>query len=294
MIQGHQHTFTTDYSGTATSHTFALKAGTIVCTLRDTVGLYVDGTLVDSGINKTSFTRSGFTAGNTYTVKLGAWIQGLPLAVAYSNEIDITVGTPPTISISPMSYNAKVGIPVTYSSTYSQFGDGDISFLWDVTNGTEGVDYTISSATTQNCSITYLVEGTFYVTCTITDSLFGSTTSDIANAVVTLAPSASFTVSDDTVETGVEVAFTNTSTVASGYTLTYLWAIPGTEGVDWTLGGEQVLTDEDINVTFLTDRVYSISLTATIDGTTKTDVAYKTITVATYVPSNANLSEDTR
>ena len=121
-------------------------------------GNVLSATLTGSG---TIYAALVYVNGSRVTDETGAEIASV--SAAYGGSVPTTIGTVTLNSPADIT----VGDPaVSYTATIS--GDAtDETYAWDVSPGTDGVDYTITDGDTANATIDFLTANTYTVTCTV-------------------------------------------------------------------------------------------------------------------------------
>ena len=173
----------------------------------------------------------------------------------------ITVYGAPTIEISGDD-DVLTATSKSYTVTPTGGYYSSIEYLWTVTgDDVIASDYTLTNSTLATCSITFNSAEAFEVNCAVTakdsgGSAIGSAVSDTLE-VSAQNCIAAFSADTTTPLQFATVTFTNAST---GTDLTYLWTISGTKDTDWEFANATIETDEDIEITFITEGNYDVSL----------------------------------
>jgi len=150
------------------------------------------------------------------------------------------------------------GVKVFFSGSIDDPGSEDTHTIeWDFGDGN-----TASGSLTPDH--TYLDDGVFTVTLTVTDDDGGVGTDTLTVIVVDAAPTAEFTWEPEPQDEGSPVQFTDAST-------SYPDEITGWS---WNFAGLGTSNDPNPEFTFMDDGVYTVSLTVTDDDGTSDTVAY--------------------
>ncbi len=158
------------------------------------------------------------------------------------------------------------GSPVQFTDLSTSYPDLIVSWQWDF----EG----FGSSSLQHPEFTFMDDGTYSVTLTITDD--DGTSSSISHDVTIrdLAPTAEFMWSPDPQDEGSPVQFTDLSTVYPGYIVSWDWDFAG-------LGSSSLQHPE---FTFMDNANYLVTLTVTDDDGTTHSVSH-TVVIQDLGPS---------
>ncbi|WP_242202127.1 PKD domain-containing protein [Aestuariivivens insulae] len=246
------------------------------------IKLYIDGVYYanqpDSGdsynseatVINTSNTVNNLQIGNSAYNSNYYWRGELDDVRIYSKAltaeeiVNVMNDTPemaPVANFSSDQTNILVGGEITFSDMSS---GAPKTWEWTFDGGTP------NTSTEQNPTVTYDYPGTYAVSLAVTNDLGTDIKTIDAYVTVTMppAPTANFTSDKTEVWEGEQVAFTDTSTDAPT-----LW--------DWTFDGGTPTTSTEQNplVTYSTEGVYTVSLTASnLQGSnTKDVVGYITV-----------------
>lgn len=189
-----------------------------------------------------------YAAAGTYSVCLTAVTAcGVDSTCA---SVVVTICNNPTAAFSET--NNDPSFDFTDGSTTT----GNVTYLWDFGDG--------NTSTVQNPSHTYVDNGTYTVTLTITDDCGSdtfTTTVTVNNGCTD--PVASFS------QSGTEPTFTFTNTSTSGANTTY----------NWDMGDGNMHTTMDVNHTYTANNTYTVTLIVTDDC--GADTTTQTVTVST-------------
>jgi PKD repeat protein len=225
--------------------------GVVNFTDNSTASAPINTWLWDFGDGNTSTMQNPshtYAASGNYTVCLTAVTAcGVDSTCA---SINVTVCNNPTAAFSET--NNDPSFDFTDGSTTT----GVVTYSWDFGDG--------NSSTQQNPSHTYIDNGTYTVTLTITDDCGTdtfTTTVTVNNGCTD--PVASFT------QSGTEPTFTFTNTSTSSTNTTY----------SWDMGDGTTYTSADANHTYTTNNTYTVTLIVTDDC--GADTTTQTVTVST-------------
>jgi hypothetical protein len=223
--------------------------------------LATDYTITSGGIGSTSntVTLKWLTSGSkTVTVNYNN-AAGCPGLTVASNTTTVNLRPSATFTTSPGT-SVCSSVDVTYTTQ-----SGQTNYAWSVP-GTLGVDYTITSGgtgiTSNTVTLKWLTAGSKTVTVNYTDANGCTSLSAASNTTtVNLTPVITFTASpgaNTCSQTDV------TYTTQSGQT-NYVWSVPGTLGVDYTItSGGIGTTSNTVTLQWLT----AGSKTVTVNYTT--------------------------
>jgi uncharacterized repeat protein (TIGR01451 family) len=158
------------------------------------------------------------------------------------------------------------GSPVQFTDLSTTNSDTIVAWHWDFGG--------LGTSTLQNPQFTFMNDGIYIVTLTVTD-VDGST--DSASHMVTivdLAPIADFTWSPEPQDEGSPVQFTDLSTSFPDSIVSW----------SWDFGGLGTSTLQNPQFTFMDDGTYTVTLTVT-DADGSTDTVSHVITIVDLAPS---------
>ncbi|MEM6298476.1 MAG: PKD domain-containing protein [Bacteroidota bacterium] len=215
-----------------------------------------DAVAWDFGDGTTSSTANPthtYTDAGSYTVTLTATGEGGSVSAERSVSVSEAPADAPTADFTFSPDSPETGQAVQFTSTTTNAN----SLSWDFGDGT--------SSTDANPTHVYDNEGSYTVTLTATGD-GGTATAERTIAVAAPpadAPTADFTFSPDSPETGQTVQFTSTTTNANS--------------LSWDFGDGTSSTDANPTHVYDNEGSYTVTLTATGDGGTVT--AERTISV---------------
>ncbi|HTB51951.1 MAG TPA: gliding motility-associated C-terminal domain-containing protein [Ferruginibacter sp.] len=202
-----------------------------------------------------SITSGGIgTTNNTVTI---TWLS------AGSKTVTVNYGTGSCASSVPASSTTTVNTPLTASFT-APVGTiacqnttvtyvtqaGQTNYIWTIP-GIAGTDYTVASGGTSSdntIALTWLTSSSKIVTVSYTSGDGCPSTTASSTTTVNALPAPTFTTSP-TATTCINSDATYTT--QSGET-NYIWAIPGTAGVDYTITSGGANTDNTVTLKWLT------------------------------------------
>ena len=226
-----------------------------------------DGTIIsywwdfDDGTNATGMMVNHAYADNgTYTVTLVVTDDdGAANSVTATKTV---LNRSPVASFSESAQTVYTGENVTFNAAQSYDPDGTIvEYFWDFGDGTNATEIAVQHS--------YVDDGNYTVTLTVTDDDQVSTSTSSIKTVVNRPPVASFTESAATVYTGVTISFDASGSYdPDGNVIEYFWDFgDGTNGAGVTMGHS-----------YADDGNYTVTLTITDnDGATSTVTSTKTI-----------------
>ena len=166
-----------------------------------------------------------------------------------TDSLTITVNNVAPIADADVSQNiVDEGVPVNFYG--NQYDPGADTFTYYWTFGDTGW------STDQNPVHTYVDDGVYTVTLTVTDDDLGSGTDTILMTVNSAPPIATASADLNPVDEGVEVQFTGGVSGPAGDTHTYYWDFGDSIGTS---------TEQSPTYTYMDDGVYVASLTVTDD-----------------------------
>ncbi|MCU0600442.1 MAG: fibronectin type III domain-containing protein [Desulfobacterales bacterium] len=145
------------------------------------------------GVNKTSWTNTGLTAGNSYSYRVRAYKKSGSVLPAYgyslySNCASMTA-TPENsapVANSGVDQNAATGERVMLNGSASSDADGDsLTYSWSFSSVPPGNTASLSAATTVNAFFTPNVAGTYVISLTVNDGKESSAPDTVS---ITVAP----------------------------------------------------------------------------------------------------------
>ena len=175
----------------------------------------------DGGSGSGVMDSHAYAAAGTYTVSLTVVDTGGKSATT-SKSVSVVQNPPPTAAISLVSTNFLM---VTLSGAGSTDDSAIVSYAWNFGDGSTGSGVSVTH--------TYLVDGTYTLTLTVTDDrgLTGTDTLSVTVAAQDLPPTAAFTYS----VTDLTVSVDASSSSDDHGIVSYAWACgDGTTGFDVT------------------------------------------------------------
>jgi gliding motility-associated-like protein len=230
--------------------------------------------ITEAGQDNYVWTVSG-TAGVDYTINSGGgatddniditWLTDAVRTVSITYEDAVTNCTPVTptvhnVTVNPLpiptitgSATACVGVAESYTTE-----SGQDNYVWSV-SGTAGFDYTINSgggATDDNIDITWLTDAARTVSVNYDDPVTACSAASATVHNVTVNPLPTPTITGNaTACVGVAESYTTESGQDN-----YVWTVSGTAGVDYTINSGGGATDDNIDITWLTDAARTVSV----------------------------------
>jgi PKD repeat protein len=248
--------FTDASTGSITSRSWAYKLNT--ATTWTTIAL--------AGDNSFTFATPG-----TYDVRLT--VAGPGGSDDETKTAYITVNPAPVAPVASFSATPTKGTsPLTVAFTDASTGTGPLTYAWDFGDG--------MTSTEQNPSHTFTVAGRFTVKLTVTSAV-GSTTATRRNYITVNRPPApvpAFVASATTGTAPLAVQFTDRSTGSPTS-----WK--------WDFGDGTTSTEQNPSHTYTKAGQYTVKLTATNDGGSKTATYRKFITVTWNAATTAPIAE---
>lgn len=168
-----------------------------------------DGT---SALNSSSTTSHTYTTNGVYTVTMVTKDSRNCYDSIVKNNYITVYG--PTVSFSGTPLSGCVPLLVNFTDQSSTGGNPIANRVWNFGDGTS------NTMNLQNVSHTYVANGFYTVTLSVTDTMGCTSSLTQTNYINAIKPNAAFTTADTFVCPGVSVAFNNTST---GNNLTYSW-----------------------------------------------------------------------
>ena len=193
----------------------------------------------------------------------------------------VVSNVPPTVSVARVGTGTITeGDTVQFAATAADAGaDDTLSYLWTATKG--GQAYALSNATAATLNFTPVDQGSYVLTCTVTDDDLGTASaSTSAITVVNAAP----VITTDTVATtgteGVAISLTGDATDAGvNDVLSYVWTIVKPDSTTVTLTGKNASFTPADNGTYTAQLVVSDADGGGVSGT------LHTIAVANAAPA---------
>jgi len=167
------------------------------------------------------------------------------LLLLFVSPVFAQVTNQPPVADAGGPYSADERTPILFVGSASNDPDGIItSYLWDFGDG--------QNATGPTPNHTYLQEGTYQVTLTVTDDNNLTNTANTTATIQDTTSIASFTATPTSGTAPLSVSFTDTST--NNYEIR-TW--------DWTFGDGQTATGSTATHTYLIEGQYTVNLTIT-------------------------------
>ncbi|MFC1717912.1 PKD domain-containing protein [Candidatus Poribacteria bacterium] len=211
-----------------------------------------------------------YLSDGTYTVSLTVTGPGGPDTRTYNDYINVATSLPPVANFSGIPTSGEA--PLTVS--FADMSTGEITeWFWEFGDG--------ETSTQQNPSHTYLSDGAYTVSLTVTGP-GGSDTrtyNDYINVATSLPPVADFSGSPTSGEAPLTVSFADMST---GEITEWFW--------EFGDGLSSTSTQQNPSHTYLSDGAYTVSLTVTGPGGPDTRTYNDYINVATSSPPVADFS----
>jgi PKD repeat protein len=200
----------------------------------------------------------------TYSVKLTVTDDD---GSTHSVSHDVTINDlAPTADFSWSPVPQSEGLPVTFTDTSTSYPDSIVSWDWDFAG--------LGSSTLQNPQFTFMNDGSYNVTLTVTDE-DGSTATVIHTVIIVdLGPTADFNWSPDPQMEGTPVNFTDKSTSYPDTVVSWDWDFAGF--------GSSIIKDPKFN--FGDNGVFTVTLTV-IDDDGSTDSISYDITIDNVAPT---------
>ncbi|MHA2494029.1 MAG: PKD domain-containing protein, partial [Candidatus Hodarchaeales archaeon] len=158
------------------------------------------------------------------------------------------------------------GSPVQFTDASTSFPDTIVSWSWDFAG--------LGTSSDQDPSFTFMDDGTYSVTLTVTDDDGSADTISHDISILDLTPIAAFTWAPEPQDEGAPVQFTDASTSFPDAIVS--WA--------WDFDGIGTSSEQNPSFTFMDDGTYTVTLTVT-DDDGSTDTVIHTITINNVAPS---------
>jgi hypothetical protein len=236
-----------------------------------------------------SITSGGTSNDNTVTLRY-LTTGSKTVTVYYTNSngctaASATSSTPTTVNTLPVvTYTAQaapnvcLGVDVTYTTQTGMTG-----YTWLIPGQILNTDYSlVSGGTVNDNSITlhYLTAGSKYVTVNYINGNGCSAASAVPSSTITAnaLPVVTFIAPPTGACIGVDVTYTTQAGMS-----TYLWTIPGTAGVDYTISSGGIgTTSNTVTLKYLTTGIKTVTVNYTnLSGCTAAAATVSTITVST-------------
>jgi len=240
-----------------------------------------DGYIVDyfwdlgDGANATGMAVShAYTDEGVYSVTLT--VTDSDGATALANATKAVLNRPPVALFTESAEIVLTGETITFNASGSYDSDGYIvDYFWDFGDET--------NATGMITMRSYVDDGTYTVTLTVTDDDGASISTSSTKTVLNRPPVPSFDESAETVYTGEIIAFNASDSYdPDGYIVSYFW----------DFGDETNTSGIIVEHAYANDGIYTVVLTVTDDdGTTDTATSTKTVLNRAPVASFAESAE---
>ncbi len=244
-------------------------------------GVFFDDLDVETGSPTTPWT---YDTPGVYNIGLKVWDNGafnpvdcvvgvdcIPLQSLPDFTTVTVVENQPPVSDAGGPYTVPEGTALTLDGTGSYDPNGDaLSYAWDLDG-----DGNTDDSTDMNPTWTYMDNGTYTVTLTVSDSLLDDTTTTVVE-VTDLSPTAAFTWYPEPQEEGTAVSFTDAST--SSPDAIVAWS--------WNFGGEGSSSEQNPSFTFADDGTYTVTLTVTDEDGSESSVSHN-VTITDKAPTAA-------
>lgn len=244
--------------GTTVTYTTAENQSNYVWNVPGVAG--TDYTITSGGIG---------TASNTVTL---TWLTSgtKQVSVNYTNANNCTATTatvnstiinalPTPTFTAPTASEICVGAPITYTTQ-----SGQSNYTWTIA-GTAGIDYNITAggigASSHTVTLRWLTAGTKNVSVNYRNASNCSAATAVVNStLVNALPTPTFvTPPPSEVCVGTSVTYTTQPSQSN-----YIWTIPGTSGIDYTItGGSVASTSNTVTLTWLTAGTKNVSINYT-------------------------------
>ena len=264
---------TLSYAWTVTKdgHAYTLPGGVI------TTGVSLAFTPTDNG---------SYVATCVVSDEDGGSVSKVSSAIVVSNVI-------PTVSVARVgSGTITEGDTVQFAATATDAGSDDVlSYLWTATK--DGQSYALTNATAATLDFTPSDEGSYVLTCTVTDDDAGvASASTSAITVINAGP----VITTDAVATtgteGVAISLTGDATDAGvADVLTYVWTITKPDNSTVTLNGKDATFTPADNGSYTAQLVVTDGDTGTATGSLHTIVVANAAPAVTAIDAPATAAE---
>ena len=167
-----------------------------------------------------------------------------------TQTLDVTVNNvAPTIDEIIGETNILEGIEVSYTAIASDSGNDTLTYTWDFGDGSESIEG-------ENVAHTFIDNGNYTVTLTVSDDDGAATTSTLDVTVNNVAPTILEIIGSTEVEEGESINYSATATDSRNDTLTYSWDFGD---------GSEIQQGADVTHTFTDNGNYTVALTVTDD-----------------------------
>ncbi|MFX1511400.1 MAG: PKD domain-containing protein, partial [Promethearchaeota archaeon] len=174
----------------------------------------------------------------------------------------------PTAALTCLPEPVNEGSPLTFTDLSTSYPDAIVDWEWDFGDGT-------GTSTDQHPIYTYMDDGVYSVTLTVTDDDGSVDTVSRMVTITDLEPTAAFTWSPEPQVEGTKVEFTDISTSFPDTIVDWYWDFDDGMGTS---------TMQDPAYTYMDDRVYSVTLTVT-DDDGSTDAISHMVTILDLSPT---------
>jgi len=205
------------------------------------------------GTNATGVTTThSYTAVGTYTVTLTVTDDDYATDTANATKF-IVENMPPVALFSENATRVLTGEVISFNASASYDPDGSVvGYFWDFGDGTNATGVTSSHS--------YVDDGVYTVTLTVTDNMGGTGSTKATKTVLNRPPVASFTENATTVLTGEAIHFdASTSSDPDGSVVSYFW----------DFGDGTNATGVTVDHSYDDDGTYTVTLTVTDDDGAK-------------------------
>jgi len=226
-----------------------------------------DGTIVDyywtfgDGTNTTgTVVTHAYLDNGTYTVTLRATDDDG--AIDTVSAVKTILNRPPIANFTESAETVFTGEVITFNASDSYDSDGYIvSYFWDFGDGTNATGMIVVHS--------YVDNGTYTVTLTVTDDDGASASTSSTKSVLNRPPVASFTESAEAVYTGETITFNASNSYDPDGSIV---------GYFWDFGDGSNATGITVEHAYVEDNNYAVTLVVTDnDGATASTSAVKTI-----------------
>ncbi|AFZ38163.1 outer membrane adhesin like protein (plasmid) [Stanieria cyanosphaera PCC 7437] len=202
---------------------------------------------------------------------------------ATTQTITITVNNVAPIIETETTKTADEGESLEFLATLSDPGDDELTVTWDFGDGSEFVQTNGSSPRQDTQTHTYVDNGNYTATVTVTDSDGAETTSSIDVTINNTAPVIDSLTGDTKISEGQTANFSANATDAGNDELTYSWDFGD---------GSDLVTGVDVNHIFADNGNYTVTLTVTDDDGAATSQTINVV-VNNVTPVITSLTGDT-